>query len=245
MFEDIVQLLSALGALLPLVQHMLPTWFAPYAKWWTLAGVLILFTVPLVRIVGSMFGRRQIRLIYKKRSGVLFDSRIGEINVSLRRDSLEEILNACPLANLRAVGRGIGRNFWETFRDHYMRRGTFLNWPRRAVIWFRQHIVPTLAKVLPGVRQTSKEKELARVWAAYDSSAGMGRFEVEGLGIDLQGTLTVKNCFTAPSGKCEFVAGYIEGVLHEMTGQEFKVTHGTGHRADQEGFQLCEFTVHR
>ena len=98
-----------------------------------------------------------------------------------------------------------------------------------------KNFVEELEKVL-GHRPTIKE------WFDYDSSAGMGRFEMN----DEKDTIIVENSFTAYEIKsdkpiCSFLEGYFEGILPEIRGKANIIVTET--KCIAKGDKECVFKI--
>ncbi len=149
--------------------------------------MVLQITVAIVLILRSIFAGRYstIKLIYNKATGVIVDRKVHARNISLRAESLKNILLAIPKEKLFEVGRKTGGDFYNCF-------------------W--QHLQET------GKKDVSIENKIGK-WFEYDSSSGMGRFQLttfEPHPFRLCATITNPFTGTCEDGSC-FLQGYVLG----------------------------------
>jgi predicted hydrocarbon binding protein len=159
------------------------------------------------------------------------------VNVALRTKTVQEILDAfrktLPEENYRAIlkdsGRRVGESFSEDLKKELILRG-----------------YEKIAK--PG-RDTKLLMEKLSLWSEYDSSTGMGIFEVHQLGFTvngLQGDILLKNSFLAYDRQpelpaCVFIEGYIEGVIGKLLG--VSVVANEIECSSVTGSEYCKFEI--
>lgn len=135
------------------------------------------------------------------------------VNVALRTKTVQELLNAFQRAfpkDCSTIVKEAGKNVGESFADDLKKELT-------------QRGLKTIIK-------QGKSAELIRqklhLWAEYDSTTGMGIFEIDQVEITvsgLQGYVSLKNSFLANDRRlehptCIFIEGYIEGVINKLLG---------------------------
>jgi hypothetical protein len=142
-------------------------------------------------------------------SGTLFKTRIR--NVSLRVSTIHQIINdlvhAVPASErddiLRKIGSSIGTS-WS------------------------QDLVNQFYLVTNQNASEDNLEDILRLWADYDASAGMGRFDFSNFDItNYHGEIVLENSFLsrAPSDwpLNELIAGYLQGSLQALTGAPISV----------------------
>jgi len=166
-------------------------------------GILI-----LVSLLVLFFYRRYDlnALYYQKTTGVLYDRRLNIPNVSLRRKTLQILLTRChecekahSINCLYPIGKDIGSDFVRYFLER---------------------------KSLGAQRYKSKE-ELLRTLLRYDSSCGMGRYELKNVSSAPHPRIEISiyNPFTESNGQSDlnpFLLGYLTGLSSEAYGQNFE-----------------------
>lgn len=235
----VAHLLVAIGILMPEIVKQVPIVQGETAnKVYVVAALLLLVGSLVPIVIRILFDRTILKLIYQARSGILLEGRIQTRNVSLRRGTLEKILSKVPALGLRDLGSEVGEDFWREFQEQRMLVGSFFGWWTRFKQFFFVNVAPFFRKGY----KTSAEREIAKIWGAYDSSAGFGLFRIEGLSSDLTGQVKIRNSFTVEGNLCPFMEGYVEGVLKEIRGANVTVRHTPAH--SQEGwFTVCSFAV--
>ncbi len=158
-----------------------------------------------IREVVATFGKRW-RLI----DGRL---KIGNtINVALRANTVQELLNQFQKefpkdygVIVKNTGKIVGESFAEDLKAELIQYG-----------------IPT---IIDSGKNTKLLEEKLSLWAKYDSSTGMGIFELDQNRLEfidgLRGSILLKNSFLAYNRKsavptCIFIEGYIEGVTSKI-----------------------------
>lgn len=143
---------------------------------------------------------RAIRLRLRKNSGYLYDKVSGIRNVALRVATLKTILDGVnDSEKLYDIGANVGKNFYDDFD-----------------------------KANKLADKNYQSPEMIKKWLEYDSSSGMGKFEVISSDtMHLQ--IKIRNPFTGDCHgertniKCQFLKGYIEGFLSRVYGKNKKI----------------------
>ncbi len=135
------------------------------------------------------------------------------VNVALRTRTVQELLNAFQGALsedydsvIKEAGRNIGEDFAGDLKNELILQG------HRTII--KPGKIPELLR------------EKLRLWAEYDSTTGMGIFEIHQVEITmsgLQGCLLLKNSFLVNDNRsglptCILIEGYIEGIIDKLLG---------------------------
>ena len=165
-----------------------------------LALIIMIVWISLLLVLGRKYALNL--LISNPETGVAYDRDTNILNVSLRRRTVfrlfEGILNARAGTEtqeiLKSIGRDTGIEFASNYRDH-------------------------LVKVK--LNKELKGEELFRELLIYDSSSGMGKFDLEYLSERPPRTarVMVTNPFTMESDKesgpnaNQFLVGYVEGMM--------------------------------
>lgn len=170
---------------------------------WSLYTFILFQTIVLFffLMLIAISGRyRAIKLRLSKNAGYLYDKTSNIRNVSLRAETLKIILDEIKDQTiLYDAGKKSGSSFFEDFdRIHKLKDKDY----------------------------TIQEK--LEKWVEYDSSSGMGKFDL----VPTEGSLDLKLKITNPfvedcQGKrtnmrCEFLRGYIDGFLSRLYGKEMK-----------------------
>ena len=153
-----------------------------------------------VMMIGISGKYRAIKLRLRRNSGYLFDKISGIRNVALRVDTLKIILNGVEdYKKLYECGVEVGKSFYDDFDN---------------------------ANKLADKNYDATEK--IKKWLEYDSSSGMGKFELSSTG-PLQLQIKISNPFTEDCHgtrkniRCQFLHGYLDGFLTRLYGKETKV----------------------
>lgn len=195
-------------------------------------SILILFyiwkTTSKIREIVATFGERW-RLI----DGRL---KIGNtINVALRAKTMQELLNQFqkeyPNDNqtlIKDAGKKIGESFANDLKAELLQYG-----------------IETIIK--SGKKNDLLEKKLS-LWTKYDSSTGMGIFELGQLEFTdgLRGNILLKNSFLAYDRiseipTCTFMEGYIEGVISKIL--QMPITVKEIECSSVTGSEYCKFEI--
>ena len=133
------------------------------------------------------------------------------VNVALRTKTVQELLNAFQRAfpkdysvTVKEAGKNVGEGFADDLKKELTQQG-----------------LKTIIK--PGKSPELIRKKL-HLWAEYDSTTGMGIFEIDQVEITvsgLRGYILLKNSFLANNKRsefptCVFIEGYIEGLLYNL-----------------------------
>jgi hypothetical protein len=152
------------------------------------------------------------RLYYEKSTGVLYDRWLRAHNVALRRETVRSLLRAVlddgkmsRQEILSKAAHAIGRDFYHVFKVNADDGGT-----------------------------KKRGEALLRQLLEYDSSSGMGRFDLEEYHRDgpaARIVITVKNAFTQEHGDdpvSEFLSEYLEAICSEIAGKKLNATCNAG-----------------
>jgi hypothetical protein len=199
-----------LNALLQLVAAASATLYVIYPKYNDRFASIFIVSMTLslaISLIVFLFYRRTGLnvLRFQRSTGILFDEKTGIPNVALRRETMQNIVKHCEehgsREKLEALGLVIGKNFIECYRE----------------------------KNLLG-KTTSSGEEVLRKVCEYDSSSGMGKFEVvrfsQGRRREIE--IAVWNPFVESDGDelSPFLQGYLLGVCSEILGGHFTpITH--------------------
>lgn len=135
------------------------------------------------------------------------------VNVALRAKTVQQILNIFRKTTEQDFDKIIkeaGKRMGESFTDDLKKELTLLG--------FRV--------IVKSGKNPKLLKEKLRLWTKYDSTTGMGAFEIDEVEITvdgLQGHILVKNSFLAHDRQSEFpscilIEGYIEGIIRKLLG---------------------------
>ncbi len=155
----------------------------------------------------------------------------GVRNVSLRVRTFhmmfDRLLRAQPGVNVGSTLHNLGAEVGEQFMLEF---GKHIDSDERAV------------RLLSSDDPILRARSFLTLWADYDSWAGWGEFTNEALDLE-EGhvTIQVRNSFLMNGISdefpvCEYMAGYIEGVLGVATGHDYQVT---DHKHWQSGGEWC------
>lgn len=145
---------------------------------------------------------RAIKLRLNRNTGVLFDRTTNFRNISLRDKTLNIILdNIDNSEKTYEIGNKAGMDFYNSFEDELQRKG-----------------------------KNYDIKDKMDKWLEYDSSSGMGKFEIQndvGFPFELKiSSPFVGNC-PGPNNinpRCYFLIGYVNGFCSKLFEQKFKTT---------------------
>jgi predicted hydrocarbon binding protein len=142
---------------------------------------------------------RAIKLRLSRTTGVLYDATTNFRNVSLRGETLNIILDSIgDSEKTYKIGKNAGENFYSAYELELQRKGKILN----------------------------AEDQLKK-WVEYDSSSGMGKFEVLQTGFLTKLKITSPFTGTCPdqssNPRCSFLLGYIEGFCSKLYEKELKI----------------------
>lgn len=158
-------------------------------------------------------------------------------NVALRLNTLQILLSGFreELGEeyddvVKPIGRDIGLNFAEDLERELTQRG--------------------VSEIHSPSNDPGTVREKLRLWVSYDSTTGMGGFDVGGVNVDgsgnLSGHVTLEHSFVASDRSedymtCSLLAGYIEGILHGLFNQDVVVDETKCMAVTNEG--SCRFRV--
>lgn len=87
-------------------------------------------------------------------------------------------------------------------------------------------------------------EEKIKKWIEYDSSAGMGKFELEGkTRIRVYNSFNACNCYQEKKPICYFLEGYLEGVLSQLFGVNISVKEVSCAAMNGNSGNYCVFAV--
>lgn len=169
---------------------------------------LVLFDSFIARLIRKYFFKNvDINLLYNGKTGMLYDTKTGNRNISFRDRTVREMLLKISQQDQHELGNVIGKEFW---REYVANQAKV-----EPLITFRDKIRRCFGY--------GTQKILAKRWSRYDSTSGMGKFDTKELSQDLTGILKVINPFTTTEETIKFMEGYIEGVLCAMTSKDLEV----------------------
>jgi len=189
--------------------------YPAYGNWFARAFIVSMVPVLLSSLMTLGFYRRSGLnvLHFDRETGFLYDEKTHFLNVALRRETMQRIIMYCEEHSTKDDVKMLGYSIGKNFINRY--RET----PDRAM---------------------SNEEQVLKKVFEYDSSSGMGRFEVLK---DLRGgrkreiDIEIWNPFVEEEGEelSAFLQGYILGVCSEVLGGHFtlkgrrKRTQGRNH----------------
>ncbi len=133
------------------------------------------------------------------------------VNVALRAKTVQEIIDALQKAEgedyasrIRSVGRAIGESFADDLKKELVVRG--------------------IGQIIKPGRKPGLLRDKLNLWAEYDSSTGMGIFDISQVKISstgVRGYILVRGSFLAydrqsDSPTCLMLEGYLEGVITKL-----------------------------
>lgn len=162
--------------------------------------IVLQLVVAFVLILRSGFASRYstIKLLYNKVTGMLFDKEINVRNVSLRCETLQIILKGLSSEKETfGVGKNAGKSFYNCFEEHLQKTG----------------------------KKNLSIREKIDKWGDYDSSAGIGKFEIGTFEQQpFRLVLTIANPFTGTCENgniCMFLKGYVVGFCERVFNQKY------------------------
>lgn len=133
---------------------------------------------------------------------------------------------------VKPIGRDVGLNFAEDLERELIQRG--------------------VTEIHSPSNDPRTVREKLRLWVSYDSTTGMGGFDVGDVDVDgsgnLSGYVTLEHSFVASNRSeeymtCALLAGYIEGILYGLFNQDVVVEETKCMAVTNEG--SCRFQVRR
>lgn len=195
-------------------------------------GAALYYLIKIIlewRAIAKTFGER-----WRMQDGQLI---IGNtVNVALRTQTVQQLFDAFAKANpenyktlLKNSGKVVGQGFVEDLIRELTQKGIEAIAERRSE--------PDILK--------SKLK----LWAQYDSSTGIGIFNVENVEIamnGIEGEITLANSFlandkVASAPSCIFLEGYMEGVLSRLLNLPISINES--HCSSVTRHNICKFKV--
>lgn len=210
---------------------------AIYAPYIVFAFIIFYFLVIILLIMRSFLACKYgiLKLYLNRESGILFDTKAGFRNVSLRAKTIAMMLeNVCEKSpgdankekvenELYQLGQKVGKNFYNGLVEHLKKR---------------EHKFDEL---------THEDK--LNIWADYDSSSGMGKMYIGQLATTpkIKFTIDILNSFTSVSETetysiCKFLSGYIAGFCTELFKKKVIVEEEECGSRAADG--LCNFKIH-
>lgn len=216
----LITLLQVLGGICAFLYSRYST--SLYAIYIVFAFITFYSVVVLVLILRTVVSCKYgtLKLYLNKNTGILMDKKARFRNVSLRQRTIQLILDSlCAKLksfekldqieeDLYQTGNRVGKNFYNRLVDHLKKSEKRFD--------------------------TLDYKSKLLIWADYDSSAGMGKFEIGEVNISpkIKLTINVQNSFTClkKNGEnmgdynlCKFLSGYISGFCSELFGKDVSV----------------------
>lgn len=195
---------------------------SPYAKYIVYAFIFFYTVVIIVLILRTIVSYKYgtLKLYLNKNTGILMDKKARFRNVSLRQRTIQLILDSfCTRLKsfeqlsqiedyLYQTGQRVGKNFYNRLVDHLKKSEKKFD--------------------------TLDYKNKLLIWANYDSSAGMGKFEIGEVNTSpkIKLAINVQNSFTCLKKNeenvgdynlCKFLCGYISGFCSELFGKNVSV----------------------
>ena len=142
---------------------------------------------------------RPIKLRLNRNTGVLYDTTTYFRNVSIRDETFNIILDGIgDYEKAYNIGKKAGEHFYSAFEGVLHRKG----------------------------KNYAAEDQLEK-WLEYDSSSGIGKFEVLQAGLSTKFKITSPFVGTCPNQnlnpRCGFLLGYIEGFCSKLYEKEFNI----------------------
>ena len=162
---------------------------------WIFQSIILLYFVGMLAISEKY---RAIKLRLRRTTGALYDKTTDFRNVSLRAETLKIILDGIKdTEKSYEIGKDVGANFYSCYEELLQRKG----------------------KIYSNVEDKLKN------WLEYDSSSGMGKFEV----LPHTGFAKIKvtspfmgTCPKQPNQQCRFLMGYIDGFSSKLYEKELE-----------------------
>lgn len=156
--------------------------------------MVFLFFIMLIIISGKY---RLIKLKLNRDTGILYDEPTNFRNVSLRAETLNNILD-CIENNDKAynIGRSTGEKFYVVFNEKL------------------------------GLKKKMSNEDKLKKWLEYDSSSGIGKFELLDKNFSIRLKVISPFIGICPSSKpnnrCNFLLGYIDGFCSKLYDRNLK-----------------------
>jgi hypothetical protein len=178
-----------------------------HAKFYGYIFLASMVVILIWSLIGLIFYRRSgLNILrFERSTGLLFDEKTLIPNVALRRETMQTILKHCEsnggADKLYALGAAIGKNFIECYREK---------------------------KLLAAGGSSDGDEVLKQVFE-YDSSSGMGKFELirfDRRGRSREVEIAVWNPFVGWEEEklSPFLQGYLAGVCSEIHAGTFTAT---------------------
>lgn len=198
-----------------------------------IGSFLLVFIILALRSFLS-FKYGTLKLYLNRDTGVLFDKKASFRNVSLRKRTIQLILESlCKSLSKHESATQIEEGLYNA--------GIIVGEN------FHAELVNHLRKKEKSFDKLSFEKKL-KIWADYDSSSGMGKFYVGNLVMSpkMKLNIEVQNAFTCPKEKknydlCKFFCGYIAGFCTKLLQREVDVKEDSCGEKTTDG--KCSFTL--
>lgn len=179
--------------------------------------IIVILYFFLMILISSKY--KAIKLRLRRNTGILYDKTTNITNVSLRQQTLSIILEGLDnRTKLYETGKIVGHSFYKDFEN----------------------------KLIGSSDKIYKLTEKLEKWKNYDSSSGMGKFEISYDKGGFVDKINIINPFTGDCdgnqndyNLCQFLHGYIEGFLSGLYGSQVEVK--CKHRVRPE--KQCEYTV--
>lgn len=177
---------------------------------------IVLLYLLIMLLISERYGAIKLRL--KSGTGVLYDATTTFRNVSIRDETLNIILDKIGDINKAyTIGKEVGENFYSALKGVHNRQG-----------------------------KKYEVKDQLEKWCEYDSSSGLGKFEVHSIGPSVKFKITSPFVGTCPKKGdkpklkccCNFLSGYIVGNCSNIYGKEFEIE--CEHESDPP---YCLFTL--
>ena len=158
---------------------------------------IVLFYFLSVLFISEKY--RTIKLRLNRNTGVLYDVTTYFRNVSIRDETFNIILDDIgDYGKAHKIGKKAGEKFYSAFEGVLHRKGKNYN-----------------------------AKDQLEKWLEYDSSSGIGKFEVLQAGPSIKFKITSPFVGTCPNQnsnpRCGFLLGYIEGFCSKLYEKEFNI----------------------
>jgi hypothetical protein len=174
----------------------------------------VVFLISMAIILGSslivimFYGRSGMNVLhFEKSTGLLYDEKTRIPNVALRRETMQRIFKFCEdrsnKTDVQELGFAIGKNFVESYREKNLLNDSTMN-----------------------------EEGVLRTVFEYDSSSGMGKFELVRF-ISRNKKREIEIAVWNPFIRSEngtlspFLQGYLLGVCSEILGGQYIVATGS------------------
>lgn len=181
-----------------------------------LQALALLYFIVLI-LASSKY--RAIKLRLRRNTGRLYDKTANITNVALRLDTINIMLKGLQdKTKIYDIGKIVGGSFYNDFES----------------------------KLLGSADRSYKLSEKLEKWKDYDSTSGMGKFEISyGDDGDVD-KIKIINPFTGDCGgnlnkkdSCQFLHGYVESFLNRLYGKNVKME--CEYKVNPR--KLCEYSV--